>query len=226
MCFSVSASLLAGGGLILGGIAMRRYRPIAEREQMFAATPFFFGIQQLSESLVWLGVSGAVPESVQSVAIYFFSFMAFVFWPIYIPCSMTRYQRPGAARFSVPLQWTGLAIGLYYLWCFTVYSDLRLVVSCGADGCGSLAYVFSLPYLDSAINYFYLAVVTLPFFLSTNARIRWLVGPGFLVSFGLATLISVPDAFPSVWCFFAALMSLSIFFSLARKDTVRPSPTG
>jgi hypothetical protein len=217
---------LAGGGLILGGVAMHRCRPIAAHEQMFAATPFFFGIQQLSESLVWLGVSGAVPESVQLVAIYSFSFMAFVFWPIYIPCSMACYQRFGAIRFSVPLQWAGLAIGLYYLWCFTVFSDLRLVVSCGADDCGSLAYVFSLPYLDSAINYFYLAVVTLPFFFSTNARIRWLVGPGFLVSFGLATLISIPDAFPSVWCFFAALMSISIFFSLASKDTVRSGPAG
>ncbi len=217
MCFSASASFAASGGLILCGLATRRFRSVAANERPLAAIPYAFGAQQFAEGLVWLGVSGAVPGAVQGAAVYCFSFLAFVFWPFYIPHALACFERSARRRQIVHLRTLGSAMGLYYLWCFTVYSPVTLEVMCEFGACGSLAYQFRLPYLDTTINYVYLTVATVPFFLVTNARVRWFSGLPFLLSFPLTKVFSVPDTFPSTWCFFAAVVSASVFFSLRKQ---------
>ena len=52
MCFSATASYTAGVLLVgMGGVVLSRVRE--KREIAYAAIPLLFGIQQLSEGLVW-----------------------------------------------------------------------------------------------------------------------------------------------------------------------------
>lgn len=218
MCFSASASFTASGGLVLAGLATHRYRSVATHQRPLAAIPYLFAVQQFSEGLVWLGVSGTIPGDLQRAAIFIFSFFAFVLWPIYIPyAAACLEQHPARRRFLTALCGVGLALSVYYLWCFTVFSSLMLDVLCQSQTCGSLAYQFRVPYLASAVNYVYLALASLPFFLQRNPRIRWGVGLPIFFSFPLTLSFSVPDTFPSTWCFFAAVASLSIYCALLKK---------
>ena len=60
MCFSATASFTTGLLLLaLGTVTLRMaQRPI---ERPDAAIPLLFGVQQLSEGLVWLGLTGGPP---------------------------------------------------------------------------------------------------------------------------------------------------------------------
>ena len=223
MCFSASASFTVSSGLVLTGLATHRYRSVATHQRAFTAIPYLFAAQQFAEGLVWLGVSGIAPHDLQRAAIYCFAFFAFVLWPTYIPYATARLEHdPARRRVFKPLWFFGVALSTYYLWCFTVYSPLTLEVMCQSEVCGSLAYQFRVPYLASAINYVYLALASLPFFLLHNQRICWGVGLPMFLSFPLTRAFSVPDTFPSAWCFFAAVTSVSLFFSLLKKSKSTP----
>ena len=123
MCFSASASFAASGGLLVTGLAIQRYKSVSSNEQLFAAIPFMFAAHQFSEGLVWLGVSGTVAEPIQWAAIHFFSFIAFALWPVYVPLAMYRYEKSRLRRFILPLQFIGIIVGLYLLWCYTFFHN-------------------------------------------------------------------------------------------------------
>ena len=53
MCFSASASFIAGTSLSAVGVAALRNTK-ARSEQPLAAIPLLFGIQQLAEGVIWL----------------------------------------------------------------------------------------------------------------------------------------------------------------------------
>ncbi len=214
MCFSASSSFVASAGLIAGGIALQRYRCITKHQRLLAFIPLIFALHQFLEGIVWLGVNAIISAPTQAIAAYSFNIIAFVVWPIYMPLAVLKNEQSQASPYLKGLIGMGLGIGSYYFWCFTFYSPLQILVNCSASKCDSLSYVFSLPYFDSAINYFYFTTTVMPFFLSRNRRIKTWVGPAFLASFLMTLLIlNDPPAFPSVWCFFAAIVSASVFLS-------------
>jgi len=83
MCFSASASFIAGGGLTALGSASL---PIAKkRKKLLAALPLLFGIQQISEGFQWQSLNAGTTSP---AAGYFFLFFASIVFPIYIPLSV------------------------------------------------------------------------------------------------------------------------------------------
>jgi len=56
MCFSASASFIAGASLFAVGVATLK-RARARAELPFAMIPLLFGIQQLTEGVIWLTFS-------------------------------------------------------------------------------------------------------------------------------------------------------------------------
>ncbi len=220
MCFSASASFIAAGGLILGGRAIQKYRVVHGNQQLLAAIPFVFGAHQFSEGVVWLGVYGTVSPFLQTIAAYFYSFVAFVFWPIYIPLAISFFDRPKTSLCLSALTLTGFIVGTYYFWCLTFYAPLRLEVICQFNKCGSLAYAFQLPFFDSAINYAYALVTIFPFFITANQKLKGLVGPVILLSFAIGVYLSNAPEVPSVWCFFASIASLFIFLTFKAKNAM------
>jgi hypothetical protein len=95
----------------------------------------------------------------------------------------------------------GLGVGLAYL-----ISILRGPVSVSVDAC-------SLSYSVNAPGWFflpYLAAVSVPFLVSSRRGLVFF-GMTVVASCAAAMYLASLPSFPSVWCFFAAAMSATLY---------------
>ena len=117
MCFSATASFVAGSALVVLGVATLRATR-RKVELAFAAIPLLFGLQQLVEGLLWLSFRFDSPE-LNVAMTYLFSMFSHVLWPIFVPfaigllepepwCRKMIWEVPGgqAPGRPVPLQFT------------------------------------------------------------------------------------------------------------------------
>ncbi len=232
MCFSAEASfgvaavLAPAGAYCIRGAFRKKlaYLPMA-------AIPVFFGLQQFAEGLVWVGLARQDRHFVHAASL-FYLFFALPFWPFWIPfCAFISESCPKKKWFIGFISLVGLAVGLV-LYLPIVDPDLletRLAdhsshydIAAGSTPKGtfpvenehphpSIRYDISrglafalLPPL--AWQLLYLGVVAAPFAVSSTK--------GYL-GLGIALLLSAMVshlffryAFVSVWCFFAALLSM------------------
>ncbi len=212
MCFSSTASfaaaaLLAPLGLAAVGQARRSGQP---GRLPLALTPWLFALQQVSEGVVWLGLTGAGPDgALTRAAALLFLFFACGFWPAWMPWLALRFAGPGLApwrrRLIQLLAVLGVALGLG-LWLPLPFDPHRLQVTV-VDG--SIHY--GTTFLASGLvshglgSGLYALLVALPLQLVPSPRLR-LFGLLVLAAFTLAQLAYL-YAFTSVWCYFAALLS-------------------
>lgn len=174
---------------------------------------FCLCFHQFVEGLVWLGLDGAIPITIQHTAEYLFAFIAYTFWPIYIPLAMYCFERSSIRRLMLAALVLGIVVGLYFLWSFTIYSPLLVEIDCSGEVCAGLAYNHQKPYLENSIIYYYSLAVVTPLLITRNKRIKFLITPVYLLSYPVAEHLSVFDTFASVWCFIAAMSSVSILFA-------------
>lgn len=221
MCFSAPVSFVASGFLGATGLVLVRKLSLKPQYYLYAAIPFIFALHQFLEGIIWLGNDDVLPQVYQTFAVYTYAFIAFSLWPLYVPLCILIYEWPKRIFINGPIVLLGGALGCYLLWCYTVFSPLHLEVNCSAKECFSLAYQYNVPIGQGYIDYIYYAIVTLPFLLSTNPRICFVVAPLYTISFPLAKYFAQFDNFPSLWCFMAALLSICIFYSLRgrKKET-------
>lgn len=217
MCFSAEASLITGAVLIPAGAyclgaAWRKDRTYLA----LAIIPLLFGVQQLFEAAVWVGLERGDDSLVKRASLGFL-FFAIAFWPAWVPFSAAAIERrPGTRRLFGALAVLGLALGsLCYVPAAASFGEW---VEVGVVN-HSVRYDFSrLPAAQTAVGWtwagLYLAAVCVPLLLSHDRRLRLLgvtIGASATVSHLLFWF-----AFASVWCFFAALLSLQICYILRR----------
>lgn len=204
MCFSATASFVAGTTLATIGVATLRK---AERrsELPFAIIPLLFGIQQLVEGIIWLTFRNDAPVLRQTMT-YGYSVFSHVLWPIYIPFALMLLEStPWRKRALLAFQTAGLVVGMYLLF-FLIARPLVAQV----DG---QHLVYNSPHFYLApVMVLYLAATCVSCFVSSHPFVR-LFGLLALLSF-LATYMYATRALVSVWCFFAAILSLIIFVHL------------
>ena len=212
MCFSPGASF--AGGLIIGSIGIFTARKIHKPSQrVFACIPLFFGLQQITEGVLWLAIPNLAFGYLLKPATYFFLFMADVLWPVIIPLSILLMEEN---RKRKQILWfffgIGLTLSLYYLTCllsFHVTPQIRQYhIRYSNDFPKSLAMIVFALYL--------LATIT-PLFISSIKRTH-LFGVLMFLSC-LLTAIFFRQYLTSVWCFFAALISGVIYWIL--RDSKR-----
>lgn len=127
MCFSASASFTAGTSLSAIGVAtLRNAQTTSERP--FAAIPVLFGIQQLTEGVIWLTFTHDAPM-VKTMMTDVYSGFSHVFWPMYVPLAMgileaVRWRRRAFAWFGA----AGAAVGLYLLYYLVVSPVVAQVI--------------------------------------------------------------------------------------------------
>ncbi|MFL5331057.1 MAG: DUF6629 family protein [Gemmataceae bacterium] len=221
MCFSAEASFGLGAALLPAGIycidAARRKSP---RSWPWAWMPIAFGVQQISEGFVWVGISHGHPEMVRAGS-YVFLFFALTFWPFWAPFSAYKTEtRPWARRYIAVAMFVGLVLGLALYAPIAINSDwlhTRQVYH-------SIQYKMEgTPALDAfpwaIAQVLYLAVVSFPLVLqSRKGSIRFGI---VLFAAAAVAYIFYRYAFASVWCFFAAIISLglcSFFWRLQNPD--------
>lgn len=207
MCFSTVASF--GAGALLSGAALVAARKSKGPEWAFAAIPGIFAVQQFSEGFVWLSLSNEAYIGWSKAAAFLFLFFAEVLWPAWIPLAMILLEKDHRRRqiFS-GLLGLGLVLSAYSLYCL-------------------IAYPFSARISDHHIQYLldypaswvvfvmvvYGIVTVLPTFISSVPRM-WLVGLPITVSFLVAKAL-YPNSIISIWCYFAAIISVLVIFVLS-----------
>ena len=204
MCFSASASFVAGTLLSVAGVAtLKSTRSRSERP--FALIPLLFGIQQLTEGIVWLTFRHEAP-AVRDVTTYLYSGFSHVLWPMYIPFAMgtleqVRWRRRAIFTFEL----AGAAVALYLLYFLVTRPVVAEVVGM------HIVYVSPHFYL-LPVMVLYVAATCVNCLFSSHDFVR-LFGALAFLSFIAAYFVYV-TALVSIWCFFAAILSVLIFLHL------------
>lgn len=188
-------------------------------ELPFALIPGLFGVQQLIEGALWLTFPDKAPHA-NAVLTHAYSFFSHVLWPVYVPIAVLLLE-PEAWRRRVltAIAIAGAAVGLYLLYFLITQPIVSRVV-------GSHIRYDSPHFFIAAVITLYVVATCVSAFLSSCKTIRL---------FGVATFVALIAAyafyaywFISVWCFFAAVLSIIVlvhFMRPASPLTEARSPT-
>ena len=209
MCFSAEASFVASGVLAATSVAISRI-PKEKASIPLSLFPAVFATHQFIEGILWLNHNGVLPDTYRSAAVYAYALIAFVLWPIFVPFAAYMIEVKRRRRIIILIcQVVGLGVGLALLLSF-VRHPLQVSVDCS-----SLSYQVNASEL---LVIPYLVAVSIPF-LASSRKSLVLFGVGITVSCIAAAVAASAATFPSVWCFFAALLSAGLYlhFWLANR---------
>jgi len=211
MCFSAQASFIAAATLTGIGVASL-YQARSKRIQFFAAAPLIFGIQQALEGVVWLTLNSQdTTSTLHKLAVSGFIFFAGCFWPTAVPYSLYKLEQQPARRAMLKFL-VGIGAGfsaiIALLWMY--YGIQTTVIH------HHITYAFanaaSIPYLH------FLSILGLSIYLATTAGALFVSSVSWMWFLGLLVLASFAGAhiwyaqsFGSVWCFFAAAISVCVY---------------
>jgi hypothetical protein len=209
MCFSPDADFTAGA--VVSGIGIATLRRVRfRRELIVGALPLLFGLHQLVEAFVWLGLRGEVSAGVGDTAKETYIIFAHAVLPALVPLGFTLLEPDRRrARWMWPLVGLGFLLGGYLLWQVTAFPV-------GAqEQARCIDYITHTPN-DLLIGAAYVTVTCGPALISTPPRLRW---------FGLVSLVGVIaaaivrfDELTSVWCVYVSLVSVLILEHFRRRD--------
>lgn len=200
ICFSASASFAtAGVTAVAGAVAFKSAKGTGYG--LLAVVPFLFAIQQVTEGVLWLTFDGKASLFWQTAATYFFLLVANVVWPTLVPMAVRSGERNHQRRhFLSALLVLGVGTSLAHGWALAANLAVASVTG------GHIAYQIQTPWSAWVVaKVAYPIVVVLPPLLASNSALR-VAGVAVLVSLIVARVAYLETA-PSVWCFFAAIVS-------------------
>lgn len=207
MCFSTTASFASATLLSVVGVASIK-KVTKSPQYAFASIPFIFAVQQFSEGFVWLSLTNPSFATWDTVPIYVFLTFAFVLWPVSIPLSVLLLEKNEKKKTQLEII---LGLGVLLALHFT-YSMVVNAVSAKVDS-HHIVYAFNNPNTINSltvVTYGFSAIV--PLFISSLKKMQWL--GGLLIVSYILTAIFYKGYVTSVWCFFAALISVIILWIL------------
>lgn len=212
MCFSAQASFTSGTFLTVAGIATLGKSDKPE-QKLFAAIPLIFAVQQFAEGILWTTLKTGGYADIQNIATHIFLVAALVIWPLAVPLSM-RLMEHGKGR-KVALTALTVAGGLlsaFYTFCLISYQVTPQIESF------HIRYIDAFPAHIGVITFGVYVIATIaPLFISSVKRMR-VFGTLVFISC-LVTGIFFTEYLTSVWCFFAAAMSITIYWILAESSS-------
>ena len=212
MCFSAEASFVASAGLAVAGTATLRH---AEKpsDWMVAAIPLGFGLHQFVEGVVWSTTPGG---DAHLYAARLFAFLAFVMWPIYIPVAFLWYENDAVLKKRLSgLVALGVFAGLYFLY-FMIDDPVKPRIQRG-----SLQYRFDYPLVYLSHIAYGIPVMLSP--ALSRDKIFRVFGAGLFVAY-LIAYYAWFKSHPSVWCFFAAVLTGLIYLHFRLRDGLAAGP--
>lgn len=208
MCFSATASFASSAAIGAVGIATLAISR-GPRERLFAAIPLLFAVHQFAEGAVWLALTGN--EALGGLKPWGFVYMLYAqgLLPLLIPLSVWLIE-PGRRRRLMVLPFVALGAGLtcYQLWALLDYSTSIFVQA------------HSVAYRNPATSN--LVIATL--YVIATCGALFFSGYRYIIALGAVNLVGVlvvlgfkHYAFTSVWCAYAAVVSVLIYFHFSRR---------
>lgn len=218
MCFSATASFTAG--ILLTGIGVAAIKKTHHKSQLlFASIPLLFGVQQISEGVLWHTLPNPEYELMQKTFTYIYVLFAQTVWPIWVPIAILLLEKE-ATRKNIQRLFVlcGLVAGVYLGYCLFTFNVEAKIIGRHID------YIQDYPENTAvfSIVLYGLATIVPPFF--SHIKRMWLLGVTILISY-IITYIFFNQYVLSVWCFFSSIISLSIYaimikISKTKKMTV------
>ncbi len=209
MCFGAEASFISSGLLLTIGIASIR-KTCSKKEIPLASLPIILSAHQFIEGLLWLTLLGKIPQSFQFPMTLIFLIVAFSFWPTYSPISIFCIESNPKRKLSIfSLIIFGIVVSTFLFYYLLVGPFSASIVNC------SIYYNHFIPG-QKELAILYLLTTFGPYLLSSYKKI---VHIGILnVIFCFISYYLYSQTFISVWCFFAALLSIAIYFFFRGKS--------
>jgi hypothetical protein len=212
LCFSATADFVASAALGVVGVATLR-EVKHPREIMFAALPCLFALHQFTEGFVWLGLDGTLSPAVTGYAGAAYILYAHGLLPFLMPISVlllepTRRKRRQMFSFTV----LGGALTLYMLWGL-IAAPLQISVM-------QHSIVYQNPFtVTTLVAVLYVIATCGSLFFS---GFRDLIVLAWANLIGLLVVMAVKRyAFTSIWCAYAAVISVIIYFFFRRSRIER-----
>ena len=217
MCFSPEADLVVGGMVVAIGVdALRHVRE--PKQVLLASLPLLVGLHQVDEAFVWLGLQGHVSESIERVGVWVYLIFALAALPAIVPVAVFAVER-SAARRKIIAAFAALGIAVGVSLAVAVF---RGSVNAVIDG-RHIAYDVSALHQGAQLTGLYVVAACGALVLCSYRDIALL---------GVLNLIAVPvlmwmtvSGFISLWCFWAAIVSIIIDLHF-RRATRQRLPTG
>ncbi len=211
MCFAPEADALVG--VIVVAVGADALRHVREPKQIpLAALPLLFGVHQLTEAFVWWGLQGSVSHALERTAVWTYLLFAFGALPMLIPL---------AAGLVEPLRERRRIIAAFGLLGLGVGSTLTFAMFRGAihamiDG-RHIEYQVDAVGRGGQVTALYV-IATCGALIASSYR--------DLAALGVLNLVAVPvlmwmtlSGFVSLWCFWAAIVSILTDLHLRRTAT-------
>ena len=211
MCFSATASFTAGALLAgVGAVTLRSARRQAEIP--YASIPLLFGVQQVIEGALWLTVTNDQAH-LNTMLTHVYSVFSHILWPIFIPLAVLLLENvPWRRKVIGAIAAGGAFVAAYFTYFFMTDPTVSKV-----EG-GHITYVSPHFFIGPVLTLYILGTCASSL-LSSHREVRW---------FGMATTGSLIAAyafyaywFISVWCFFAAAISITVmlYFRAAKESS-------
>jgi hypothetical protein len=217
MCFSATASFVAAG--IIGSIGIATLRHVREpRALPFASVPMLFALHQFTEGFVWLGLDGRIGPIALDHVVFLFTLYAQGLLPFLMPAAVALMEPAGWRRRAI-LGLTGIGL---FVCAWDVYGLVFLPTAVFVQE-HSIAYRNAMTG-NLPVSLLYILATCGALLLSTHRVVR---GYGALNVVGLTIVEIVKGyAFASVWCFYAAILSIVIYRQFVRRDIDVETPNG
>jgi hypothetical protein len=222
MCFSTTASFTLSTVLVSTGFfsVFTAYK-LNKHYLLIALMPIILGLQQGFEGIIWWSFRSGNYLNIHFYT-YLYLFFAFYFWPSYIPISVYLTEKNSSRKkilmgFIIAGQMLGIILYLPLLFNIIPVSThiIKHSIHYATYQSAPVLWIYSIGYIG---------LLTIPLFLSSSLPIRF---------FGLMVLLSSLIAywlylyvFTSMWCFFAAVLSIYIAYIIIQLPKKQVKNTG
>lgn len=218
MCFSAEASFGASAVIMtIGLVSLKKSRDLPQK--FLSCIPVIFAVQQFAEGVLWISKTHPGHTQLANMATYAFLIFAQVVWPLVLPFSILLLEKEDKKK-KILSAFVVMGIILASVFAYTLaFFPVQSSVSCY-----HIRYDIGYPPLLQHKGIFYLIVTIFPQLISSHKRIK-LLGITMFTAY-VITRIFYEYYLTSVWCFFAAIISivvLSVIIELEKSQKIVPS---
>jgi hypothetical protein len=220
MCFSATGSIIASGLLLPTGIyCLKRAHELGDRYLILATIPLLFGIQQLCEGILWINIGTGNTQIIKYISEFYLIF-SHLLWLIITPLAILLIETDRKKIFICTICLiAGMALSVDYL-PILLNTDFHKIYIQG----NSIVYKVTLNIQNKELSFMfeklpYPIIILTPLLISSIRQIR-ITGVLMTISM-LISFLFFEYAFTSVWCFFAAIISIYIALIFSRTSTLK-----
>jgi hypothetical protein len=219
VCLSPEVDLAVGTVVVAIGVDALRH--VREPKQIpLAAIPLLLGLHQITEAFIWWGLQGQVGHALERVALWLYLLFAMVALPALMTIAVLLIERSPVRRY---------AIGAFVVLALGVASALVVAIFRGSIGAAidgrHIAYHIEALDRGGAWTALYV-IATCGALLVSSYRDMEILGALNLLAIPALMWLTL-SGLVSLWCFWAAIVSVVIAFHLRRQSaSAVPAPSG